>query len=909
MKKFTATFLFLSLFLSLIANELVMIKTSTEKEIKILSQLENLTVNYLGNGFIIGTKTGIVKQEYVLIENNAWQPGQNYFLVFVNKTKNSSYITGIESYSQILYQTEDLTFIRVSDQKLSEVSPPVDGSLTKILNKKVKLPLAKISFPESKADPDPFIVARLAEVDTTLMQTNLQHLQDYGTRNAYNAQSVVAQNWIKSQFESYGLSTQLFDFTMPGGPASDNVIATKTGTLYPDEYVIIGGHYDSYSYSGGAPGADDNASGTCGVLEVARILAPYDFDRTIIFCAFSGEEYGLYGSAAYATWCDNNDLNILGYLNMDMIGYLRPGDPIHTDIIAPASAQPLVDFYTSVVNLYLPDFIIEPGMLSGGDSDHTSFNNHGFMGIFPFEDSQYYSPFIHTSNDLIGNSVNNFTQVGVFTKAIIATTVSLANMVPIDISVNPLSFEVSLPYDATVIQQLNISNSGDPNMTYSITKQYIEDNKAPLTYCTAGGGCDEYISSITFNTLTNTSGTCSSGGYSDYTSMSTTVEAGQSYTFSYVIGNFYPTDDIGVWIDWNQNEVFTDAGENVVCAYSVQASGTYTITVPENAPAGATRMRVRIKYFNDDCGSSCANATYGEVEDYTIIVNSSVYNWLTVSPSSGTVSSQGTIPITVTFNSEGLAEGDYYANLKISSNDPDEPMVTIPCTLHVVNQIHVDLKALLEGPFAGIEMQTSLNTYGMLPLNQPFNSAPWNYSGTESVPVIPSANVVDWILVELRDATTAATATSDTRIARQAAFLLKDGSIVGMDGTSILQFNNSITQQLFVNIYHRNHLGILSNSPLSQVSGVYAYNFSSPAGQAFGTDAQKQLVNDIWGMISGDANADGTVGNNDFDPAWIEFAGEQEYSPFDLNLDGQINNVDKDSYWIPNLGNSSSIPE
>ncbi len=197
------------------------------------------------------------------------------------------------------------------------------------------MPVAKISFPETKTDPDPFIVARMAEVNTTTMQSNILHLQNYGTRNCYTSQSVQAQNWIKAQFESYGLSTQLFDFTMPGGSASDNVIATKTGTVYPNEYVIIGGHYDSYTGSSSAPGADDNASGTCGVMEVARILAPYTYDRTIIFCAFSGEEYGLYGSAAYASWCDAQNLNILGYLNMDMIGYLKPGDPIHTDIIAP----------------------------------------------------------------------------------------------------------------------------------------------------------------------------------------------------------------------------------------------------------------------------------------------------------------------------------------------------------------------------------------------------------------------------------------------------------------------------------------------------------------------------------------------------------------------------------------------
>ncbi|MBK7031169.1 MAG: M28 family peptidase [Bacteroidales bacterium] len=97
-----------------------------------------------------------------------------------------------------------------------------------------------------------------------------------------------------------------------------------------------------------------------GSCDIERL----QLDRTIIFCAFSGEEYGLYGSAAYAAWCDTENKNILGYLNMDMIGYLKPGDPIHTDMIAPSSAQWLVDFYTSVVNLYLPAFTIAPGALA-----------------------------------------------------------------------------------------------------------------------------------------------------------------------------------------------------------------------------------------------------------------------------------------------------------------------------------------------------------------------------------------------------------------------------------------------------------------------------------------------------------------------------------------------------------------
>ncbi len=94
----------------------------------------------------------------------------------------------------------------------------------------------------------------------------------------------------------------------------------------------------------------------------------------------------------------------------------------------------------------------------------------------------------------------------------------------------------------------------------------------------------------------------------------------------------------------------------------------------------------------------------------------------------------------------------------------------------------VDVTALLEGPFDGSEMQASLNEEGIIPLNQPFNVAPWNYAGGESMAVIPKTNVVDWVLVELRDATDAVSATSATTVARQAAFLKNNGVIVGMDG-------------------------------------------------------------------------------------------------------------------------------
>ena len=100
--------------------------------------------------------------------------------------------------------------------------------------------------------------------------------------------------------------------------------------------------------------------------------------------------------------------------------------------------------------------------------------------------------------------------------------------------------------------------------------------------------------------------------------------------------------------------------------------------------------------------------------------------------------------------------------------------------------ITLGLTALLEGPFNGVNMDANLGS--LIPLNQPFNTAPWNYNGSESVGAMPNGNVVEWVLVDLRDAATAATATAATSIGKQAAFILTDGSIVDLMVVPILHF-------------------------------------------------------------------------------------------------------------------------
>ena len=224
-------------------------------------------------------------------------------------------------------------------------------------------------------------------------------------------------------------------------------------------------------------------------------------------------------------------------------------------------------------------------------------------------------------------------------------------------------------------------------------------------------------------------------------------------------------------------------------------------------------------------------------------------------------------------------------------------------------RINLDIKVFLEGPFLDSGMSTDINA--LLPHNQPYDAnslAQWYYEGDETVDPIPGSDIVDWIIVELRDSPVADSAKSNTIIARKPVFLISDGTVVSLDGSIILQFSNSITQQLFVVVRHRNHLAIMSNNPITQNGGVYTYDFSDGQGQAFGMNSQKNLGSEVYGMISGDSNGDGNIDIIDKIGVWELQAGKSDYLTSDLNMDGQINNKDKDDVWLPNTGLGSQVP-
>ncbi|MBN3034195.1 MAG: hypothetical protein JW861_01300, partial [Bacteroidales bacterium] len=222
----------------------------------------------------------------------------------------------------------------------------------------------------------------------------------------------------------------------------------------------------------------------------------------------------------------------------------------------------------------------------------------------------------------------------------------------------------------------------------------------------------------------------------------------------------------------------------------------------------------------------------------------------------------------------------------------------------------VSLKAFLEGPFDGTSMTTTLNSHNELPLFQPYNTPPWNYTGNEMVPVIPNADVVDWVLIRLRETPgDASTAYEEYTVATQAGFILKDGTIVSTDGSSPLQFTCTVTCNLYAVVCHRNHLAVMSGNALAGGGSQYSYDFSTGEGQAYGgATGHKELAQGVWGMVSGDANADGQVNTQDKVDFWCVQVGNSGYLESDFSLNGQVDNVDKVEHWNCNCGCSTQMP-
>ena len=190
------------------------------------------------------------------------------------------------------------------------------------------------------------------------------------------------------------------------GTWQKNVVATLPGIYEPEVYNVVGGHHDSYS-SGNpmvfAPGADDNASGTAAVLEIARVIKEnnYQPESTIKFVTFAAEEYGLWGSVDYAQKALIAGMNIKIMINHDMISHTyNPVNQSQVDINRYSGFDYLRDLAFYCIENYS---VLAPsnGSLNSAGSDSYSFWERGFPSVY-FEETNF-SPYYHSPADTIGN--------------------------------------------------------------------------------------------------------------------------------------------------------------------------------------------------------------------------------------------------------------------------------------------------------------------------------------------------------------------------------------------------------------------------------------------------------------------------------------------------------------------------
>jgi len=235
----------------------------------------------------------------------------------------------------------------------------------------------------------------ISEVSQDSLEAYSERLQAFYRRTAGTELNDQARDWLFQKFQSFGYDSVVLDNFRAnlrwglGWRDCQNVLAYKVGSKYPGEHVVIGAHRDAVPTS---PGADDNGSGTAGVLEIARVLKDVETDMTIIFALFDAEEHGLFGSYHYVDDAVARGDSIIYMLNMDMIA--------HYENDAFASLYFGSDNSYSLLWQSLADSLVGiHGVLFGssGGSDHYPFAQAGFDVTFAAE--YIFSNVYHSEQD------------------------------------------------------------------------------------------------------------------------------------------------------------------------------------------------------------------------------------------------------------------------------------------------------------------------------------------------------------------------------------------------------------------------------------------------------------------------------------------------------------------------------
>ncbi|HGJ66569.1 TPA: M20/M25/M40 family metallo-hydrolase [bacterium] len=434
----------------------VLVKINIENYNKINSSiLDKCNFRFQGKSFILiqGERDLFIDDIFSIIDTI--QPNQLYYMIGQKQRRSE-----LEQIGKVVLETTNSLLIRIklnNQPKLITLGLPLSP-----LPENIKLDLDRRLAPFIDSD-SAIDSAVIREVANAVNKDGLKKfVYDLQENNGYKSRYCLrvretddpsdeacdnAADYIYKKFESYGLKAEYDSFDhevlTQGKYKMRNVIATLPGKGADSHKVfIISSHYDSIASKSTnwqlnwktmpAPGADDNATATAAVLESARILSQYDFNSTIKFVAFSGEELGLHGSKHYASMLFNNNEEIAGVLNLDMIGY-DPDIP-DIDVITNLGSEWLAEAMISIQKKYnlgslILKKIVNPDMVY---SDHAPFWWNGYSAILSIDNSNFdspeFNPFMHSEKDTI--ETLNFDMMTNMVQIAIATLASLAD--PVD---------------------------------------------------------------------------------------------------------------------------------------------------------------------------------------------------------------------------------------------------------------------------------------------------------------------------------------------------------------------------------------------------------------------------------------------------------------------------------------------
>ncbi len=351
---------------------------------------------------------------------------------YLAKTRSARPALNYAAYGLVLLNISDGVLLRMLPTQVEELS--LAGAELRAINLTPKpIPSQQSEQVDPNVvEPDPLIHGMIDQVSQTEVFTYDRQLAGelpvwvdgswytIPSRYTYSGTPIQKTTRFVGQHMS-GLGMQV-EYHNWGGTTYPNVIGEITGLTNPDDIYMIGAHIDDVN---GAPGADDNASGSVATLLAADILSQYQWGCTLRFAFWTGEEQGLLGSDYYAQRAYNQGENILGYLNLDMIAWNTIGSDPYINLFYYSQLPPtddLAQLYADVIGSYNINLLTRLYDYTWG-SDHNSFWDYGFTSILAIEDDlgNDFNPYYHSSQDTPAHTdpvyFTNFTKASIATFA------------------------------------------------------------------------------------------------------------------------------------------------------------------------------------------------------------------------------------------------------------------------------------------------------------------------------------------------------------------------------------------------------------------------------------------------------------------------------------------------------------